>query len=310
MAKNDPDRLPRPRQLSIPRGFTEASVPYPQPKSKKKADMPYTILNDFRLLVATCIEVFVKHTTKQTEVQVDPDTEASFFRFVHDFVIHNYGIRRVNDWLKLHPDKTFLHLITPQDLAYSILVYENNYAVFDYEVRNENAMLAEGEQQPTQPLTTSRRTRIDVYGCNWKPDAIQYYLDLEQCFSQLMQPANWLWVRLLNNWDEFHAGVKGSKMHQYRKTKRDDQRATKPSTSTVIPFIPFRPLPSEHGQLIAMQELPRKRGSVSVYETEKKKEEEDPDESSQSGEDDDDDDDVDRDPQPARITRAKKRSKV
>jgi hypothetical protein len=255
----------------------------PLPKRKTEKSPPLTILNEFRLLAADSILLFDAATSKTIKSDAcTTDTADKFLEFVYTFVVLNYGIRRVNNWLKINPDKTVLQLITPQDLAYAILVYENNYAQFHHDYLSANGSLGPEDQRPAQDLTSSRKTKLNAYECNWDAKAIQYYMDLSTFFFKLMRPTNGLWVQLLDQWDEFHAGVDGSKMHRYKQNKRDDERAANhgQSTGNTTLYIPFQPTPSGDGQFCdptpatAMPEHTKKRGAAySKYTSEESEDE-------------------------------------
>ena len=273
-------------------------IPLPTRKPDD-ADAPLTILNGFRLLAASSMHLF-DSATRKTIISNATITEAdeTFFEFVHKFVLLNYGIRRVNNWLKVHPHKTVLQLITPQDLAYSILVYETNYAQFRYDYLSANGRLDPDDQRPAQDLTISRNTKLNAYECNWDADAIKYYLELSRFFFKLMRPENGVWGDLLEKWDEFHAGVDGSKLHRYRQNKRDDQRAanngqTTGQASTL--YIPFHPIPSGDGQFFdpspapVMPDHKKKRGAECLdtnYELEGSEAEEESDDNADEYESD------------------------
>lgn len=274
-------------------------IPIPKRKTDD-ANAPLTILNEFRLLAASSIHLFDSATSKTIlSNATNTEAEEKFFEFVYNFVVLNYGIRRVNNWLKVHPNKTVLQLLTPQDLAYSILVYENNYAQFRHDYLSANGDLGPDDQRPAQDLTISRKTKLNAYESNWDADAIQYFLDLSTFFFKMMRPDNGVWGDLLERWNEFHEGVDGSRIHRYKHNKRDDQRAANhgQTTGQATLYIPFYPIPRGDGQFCdptpapVMQDHKKKRGAECLdtnYEWGKSEKEDDSDDDEYADEDESD----------------------
>ena len=50
---------------------------------------------------------------------------AELLRFIDQYAVHNVGTRELDKFLKARPGETLLDILSDQDIAYSILVYEH-----------------------------------------------------------------------------------------------------------------------------------------------------------------------------------------
>ena len=71
---------------------------------------------------------------------IDPPTDeavADFLRFLDKYVSLNYGHRALAKYFKLNRDKSLVDKITTEDIAISILIYENSVDVWEEDQRKK-----------------------------------------------------------------------------------------------------------------------------------------------------------------------------
>ncbi len=70
-----------------------------------------------------------------------------FLHFLDKFVSHAMGTHFVLRWSKSNQTKTILDKITPSDIAYTILVYENSKEVWEEELEIRGSTMPDYEKR-------------------------------------------------------------------------------------------------------------------------------------------------------------------
>lgn len=154
----------------------------------------------------------------------------SFFDFVDKFVVCMYGPQRLNALLKENREKSVIDLITPQDIAYTILMVENGYDKWLFNIQKKTNPSFDARAPPVPPYTFPKNVRIPAHDCNWTPKAQAYYERLSNIMFRLMNDGTILWEEIQDGWETFHDTCGTSGSSTYRKRQRVN---TTPNASSI-----------------------------------------------------------------------------
>jgi hypothetical protein len=117
------------------------------------------------------------------------DTE-KFLRFIDNYVKQAVGNHNLSKWMKLNGSKTLLDRITPSDIAYTIILYENSINVWSEELEikatsktKEERQSARRHQKPRYHNVSGKR--IKCYSGGWSNAGKQYYTELHKQYKTL-----------------------------------------------------------------------------------------------------------------------------
>ena len=182
------------------------------------------VLHNFRQLVRAELLGLssVVDTTERSE------SISSFMEFVDQYVVCMYGKQRLKALLKENRDKSVLDVITPEDIAYTILMVENGIETWQYNIDKKNNHGCSAGSPPSSPYILPKSVHISAHHNNWTVPGQQYYQNLSKIMLQLMQGDSVLWEEITDGWGNFqeHFGTCGVS----RYTKR--RRIENPNTSS------------------------------------------------------------------------------
>ncbi len=184
------------------------------------------VLHDFR-------QLFREELSGRQESSFDDNERRviieSFFEFVDTFVVCMYGKQRLNVLLKENREKSVIDLITPQDIAYTILMVENNYESWKFNIQKKADPAFDARSPPSSPYTLPKNVHMPAHHCNWTEPAQKYYETLSNIMFRLMNLNTLLWEEITDGWEAYYdrCGTSGAS----RYTKR--QRIKNPNASCV-----------------------------------------------------------------------------
>lgn len=174
------------------------------------------VLHNFRQLVRAELLGLssVVDTTERSE------SISSFMEFVDQYVVCMYGKQRLKALLKENRDKSVLDVITPEDIAYTILMVENGIETWQYNIDKKNNHGCSAGSPPSSPYILPKSVHISAHHNNWTVPGQQYYQNLSKIMLQLMQGDSVLWEEITDGWGNFqeHFGTCG--VSRYTKRRR------------------------------------------------------------------------------------------
>ena len=205
------------------------------------------VLRDFRQLVREELSGRQGHVSSvdANEVRVRRGVIIeSFFGFVDKFVVCMYGPQRLNALVKENREKSVIDLITPQDIAYTILMVENGYEKWLFNIQKKADPVFDARSPPVPPYTFPINVHIHAQDCNWTPTAQAYYEKLSNIMFRLMNNGTILWEEIEDGWESFHdyCGTSGSS--RYKKRQRVNTNPNASSISSTPGFHLTFALPS------------------------------------------------------------------
>ena len=172
----------------------------------------------------------------------------SFFHFVDKFVVCMYGPQRLNALLKENREKSVIDLITPQDIAYTILMVENGYEKWLFNIQKKADPMFDARTPPVPPYTFPKTVHIPAHDCNWTPTAQAYYEKLSNIMFRLMNNGTILWEEIQDGWESFHDTCGTSGSSRYKKRQRVNKNPNASSISSTPGFHLTFALPSSEGK--------------------------------------------------------------
>jgi hypothetical protein len=126
------------------------------------------------------------------------------------FFLDNYatvmvgGARSMTKYYKNHIGNTLLDRLTPSDIAYSVLVYENSYDMWKEEIlKCETCQTVQEKQKfkhtASQKYHVKRGTKITLFQDGWTQEGRTYFSSLCQEFDALKR-SNKIWSLLQDHW--------------------------------------------------------------------------------------------------------------
>jgi hypothetical protein len=117
-----------------------------------------------------------------------------FLRFIDKYV--SKAVPLFKKWKRNNKNKTLLDRITPSDIAYTILVFENSRSVWEEELfikgRFDKREDRKNAQRIAQPLYhAGRGHRIKKYCDGWTDEGRSYYKELVKTFKDLKNDEIW-----------------------------------------------------------------------------------------------------------------------
>ena len=156
------------------------------------------------------------------------DCLQDFVYFVDVYASKVVGPRSMEGYLRMHKDKTIIDKLTPSDVAYAILMYENTVDVWDKKLRLKEPRLFESEsceedfheKDVTQKYHTDEGVRLKTFACGWTKEGVEYYNRLESYVKSLWENKDFR-VKFSEEWNEY-AKSNGKKLYNKRKRYVDD----------------------------------------------------------------------------------------
>ena len=135
------------------------------------------------------------------------DLVSPLLHFLDKYVSVNIGQRDLDTYYKMHPNKTLLDKITVQDIAYTILVYEDRKDYWDEEHKIKNFdTTAEAKKayarEARSKYHAQKGQRIPVNRDGWNKAGADYYLELMCTFTRL-KSSLLFWEKITNHWLEY-----------------------------------------------------------------------------------------------------------
>lgn len=119
-----------------------------------------------------------------------------FLRFIDKYVSQAVGNHHFSQWSKANRSKTLLDRVTPSDIAYTILVYENSKEVWEEELQIKSRTNDPYERRQATRLKKpkyheGRGKRLRRYGDGWTDSGREYYQELVHIFKTLKTSDSW-----------------------------------------------------------------------------------------------------------------------
>lgn len=147
----------------------------------------------------------------------DPSALDEFMYFLDKYVALIVGVRELNTFFRNEPEKTLLDKLTPSDIAYGILVYENSMDVWEEEAgtldqtteeRSRREILQGMERTAQVRYHWPKGKRIPFGWDGWTREGRIYYDKLAQEQKQLYEKHLHL---LREAWRLYEAKVRGER---------------------------------------------------------------------------------------------------
>ena len=193
------------------------------------------MLRDFRRLVREELSGRHGHVLSVTDNERQ-DIIESFFEFVDKYVVCMYGPQRLNALLKENREKSVIDLITPQDIAYTILMVENGYEKWHFDIQKRADPAFDARSPPVPPYTFPKHVHIRAHDCNWTEGAQEYYGILSKIMYQLMNNGTILWENIQDGWESYHEYCGTSGSSRYKKRQRINENPNASSVSSAPGF--------------------------------------------------------------------------
>lgn len=135
----------------------------------------------------------------------DSDTALPFLRFLDKYVSCVPGQRDIAKFFKENPRKTLLDKLTPSDIAYTVLIYENTYAVWDENRLWKTMTRAEREETPRvqkQKYFQKCGSKNKKFQDGWTKEGEKYYESLVEEFRSLSKNEV-VWEGLQEHWRQY-----------------------------------------------------------------------------------------------------------
>jgi len=155
-----------------------------------------------------------------------------------------YGPQRLNALVKENREKSVIDLITPQDIAYTILMVENGYEKWLFNIQKKADPEFDARSPPVPPYTFPKNVHIHAHDCNWTPTAQAYYEKLSNIMFRLMNNGTILWEEIEDGWESFHDHCGTSGSSRYKKRQRVNTNPNASSISSTPGFHLTFALPS------------------------------------------------------------------
>jgi len=127
------------------------------------------------------------------------DNCEELMRFIDEYAVHNIGTRELYKYTKAKPGDTLLDYLTVQDIAYTLLVYENSVDVWN------EIMQHRGQKNPrtaTQLYHAKRGTKLKEFSDGWTEVGKQYYGSLVKMVKG-WRSNEMFWETLQGHWREY-----------------------------------------------------------------------------------------------------------
>ena len=106
-----------------------------------------------------------------------------FLRFLDKYarkIVNGDGMKK---WTTQNPEKTLLHKLTPADVAYATLTYENKCAVWTEDLVNKRGSTT--TKEAVQKYHIRKGVRVQKYCDGWTTDGRDYYRELTTQYKRL-----------------------------------------------------------------------------------------------------------------------------
>ena len=192
-------------------------------------------------LLATAFDNFLRFKDDWSRLQNDRSPAASMDELnalVYHYVAECYGRTEIKRWLKVNKGRSVLDMITANDLAFSILVYDNYSSRWTSEIwtkakqssmegneeqdsqEEDDAWEEEQEQSgpsnkkrkkapsnmPSLPFSKPKTKKLKYLETGWTGAGVQRYRELEESMKRLMRNET-LWNKLKRGWESFISGL-------------------------------------------------------------------------------------------------------
>ena len=124
---------------------------------------------------------------------------AELLRFIDQYAVHNVGTRELDKFLKARPGETLLDILSDQDIAYSILVYENSVDVWEEIMENRGR---ENPRAANQLYHVKRGTKLREFADGWTPGGREYYRNVVKMVKG-WKANEQFWESLQEFWREY-----------------------------------------------------------------------------------------------------------
>ena len=142
-------------------------------------------------------------------------------RFIAMYVSLIYSKGGTKQWLKDHPSKTLLHMITPSDIAYVIALLKNS----------QTAWTGTPVDEQKKALFTSGDNKKRQFGAtNWNEEGMGYYNTCLSFWTAAFKNKD-LWEQLLNDWNEY---IQGSTTCKHLRHKQEQDTSKEEVTTEVV----------------------------------------------------------------------------
>ena len=111
------------------------------------------------------------------------DEMLPLLRFIDKYVrkvVNGDGMKR---WNRRNIHKTLIHRLTPADIAYATLTYENKSAVWVEDLKNKRDETT--SRVAKQRYHVQKGARVKKYCDGWNEDGRKYYMDLTSTYARL-----------------------------------------------------------------------------------------------------------------------------
>ena len=128
-----------------------------------------------------------------------------FLRFLDKYVSCVPGQRDISKFYKENPRMTLLDKLTPSDIAYTVLVYENTFEVWDETREWKKMNVVEQRNTPkvaVQKYFKKSGSKNKKYRDGWTSEGEKYYATLVKEFTDLMKNKV-VWDCLRGHWKTY-----------------------------------------------------------------------------------------------------------
>jgi len=141
--------------------------------------------------------------------------------FIAMYVSLIYSKGGTKQWLKDHPRKTLLHMITPSDIAYVTALLKNSQTAW--------AGTSDDEQKKTL-FTSGDRKKRQFGATNWNEEGMAYYNTCLSFWTAAFKNGD-LWEQLLNDWNKY---IQGSTTCKHLRHKQEQDTSKEEVTTEVV----------------------------------------------------------------------------
>jgi hypothetical protein len=138
----------------------------------------------------------------------EPPTSESvlpFLKFLDKYVSHVPGTREIAKFYKENPGKMILDKLTISDIAYTVLVYENSFSVWDENREWKRMTRVEKEANPkvaVQKYFKKSGSKNKKYRDGWTKEGEKYYASLVGEFTALSNNEVF-WGGVRDHWTQY-----------------------------------------------------------------------------------------------------------
>ena len=136
---------------------------------------------------------------------IDPPTDeavADFLRFLDKYVSLNYGHRALAKYFKLNRDKSLVDKITTEDIAISILIYENSVDVWEEDQRKKEDPNFHPNPASVPKYHVKKGTRIVRFADGWTDEGRAYYKSVCAEIKRL-KSIEFFWEGVKEHWKTY-----------------------------------------------------------------------------------------------------------